>query len=200
MALSLTPLPGLPRRALVLLDGKPVKQVSCSIVSLPDVSSLPDGEALQRLHELEVKGGIRYAVAHLARQSTHSKVLERALRRHYLESEVIAEVVEYCTKQGWLNDKEWVERHVEVWQARGKSPLAIEAFLQSKGISSKLCLDEQAALRSLIKRRFPQLLSPELSYPERARIFRSLQRRGFSLSAVQQFLRESSASLRSSVR
>ena len=193
MVFSATPLPGVPRRALILLNGKPVKQVSCSIVALADISSLPEEGGLNRLHELEVRGGVRYAVARLARQSIHSKALEQALRRHLLEPKTIEEIIEHCTKQGWLNDEEWVEHHVEAWQARGKSPLAIEAFLRSKGIISKPRLNEQAALCSLIKRRFPKLLLPNLPYLERARIFRSRQRRGFSLSAVQEFLQSSTS-------
>jgi SOS response regulatory protein OraA/RecX len=190
MVLSLMPIPGSPKRVQLCVDGEPVKKISCSIVPLTDINSLPEERLLERLHELELRGGIRYALAHLSRQSTHSKALERALRRHCLEPSVIAEIITYCTRQGWLDDAAWLERHVEAWQAKGKSPQAIAAYLRSKGVSSDLRLDEQAALRAIIDRRFPQLLSPDLAYPDRARIFRSLQRRGFSLSAVQRFLRE----------
>ena len=191
MVLSLTVLPGSPKRAQLLVDGEPVKRVSCSIVSLSDLSSLPEEKPLERLRELEVKGGIRYALAFLSRRSAHSKTLEQALRRHFLESGVISEVIAYCKQQGWLDDESWIERHAEVWQAKGKSPLAIQAYLRSKGITADLSLDEQTALAALIKRKFPQLLSSNLSYPERARILRALQRRGFSLSAIQQLLRSS---------
>jgi regulatory protein len=188
MVLSLTLLPGSPKRAQVLADGELVKVVSCSIVSPSDLRSLPEEGFLDRLHELEVRGGIRYAVALLARRSAHSKALEQALRRHYLKPAAIAEVVAYCTQQGWLDDGSWVERHVEAWQARGKSPLAIKAHLRSKGVVADPQLDEQAALQSIVNRKFPQLLRPDLPYPERLRILRSLQRRGFSPSAIQQFL------------
>jgi regulatory protein len=194
MALSLTVLPGSPKRVQLLADGEPVKKVSCSIVSEADLRSLPEEGALERLHALEVKGGIRYAVALLSRRSAHSKALEQALRRHCLELEVIAEIITYCTQQGWLDDGAWIERHAEVWQAKGKSPLAIKAYLRSKGISADLVLDEQSALAALVKRKFPQLLQPNLPYPERARILRTLQRRGFSLSAIQQLLRTSKGS------
>lgn len=188
MALSLKLLPGSPKRAQLFIDDQPVKKVSCSIVSLSDLHSLPEEGTLERLHELEVKGGMRYALALLSRRSAHSKVLEQALRRHYLEPEVIAEVIAYCKRQGWLDDESWIERHVEVWQAKGKSPLAIKAYLRSKGVSADLSLDEQGSLAALIKRKFPQLLQPNLPYPERARILKTLQRRGFSLSAIQHFL------------
>lgn len=193
MVLSLTLLPGSPKRARILIDGESVKVVSCSIVPLCDVRSLPEESLLERLRELEIQGGVRYALAHLSRQASHSKALEQALRRHCLGPDVIAEVITHCKKQGWLDDEGWIERRAEVWQAKGKSPLAIASFLRSKGISANLHLDEQAALRSLIHRRFPQLLSPDLLYPERVRILRSLQRRGFSLSAVQNFLRDCGA-------
>lgn len=188
MVLSVIVLPGSPKRAQLLVDGEPVKKVSCSIVSLSDLRSLPEEKTLERLRELEVKGGIRYALALLSRRSAHSKALEQALRRHFLESEVIAEVIAYCKQQGWIDDESWIERHAEVWQAKGKSPLAIQAYLRSKGITADLSLDEQGALAALVKRKFPQLLSSDLPYLERARILRALQRRGFSLSAIQHFL------------
>jgi regulatory protein len=191
MTLSLTLLPGSPKRAQLLVDGEPMKKVSCSIVSLTDLRSLPEEKALERLHELEVKGGIRYALALLSRRSAHSKALEQVLRRLYLEPEVIAEVVAYCRQQGWLDDESWIERHIEVWQSQGKSPLAIKAYLRSKGVSTDLQLDEQGSLEALVRRKFPQLLSPNLPYTERAKILRTLQRRGFSLSAIQQLLRTS---------
>ena len=188
MVLSLIVLPGSPKRAQLLVDGDPVKKVSCSIVPLSDLRSLPEEGPFERLHELEVKGGIRYAMTLLSRRSAHSKALEQALRRHFLESEVIAEVIAYCKRQGWLDDESWIERHAEVWQAKGKSPLAIKAYLRSRGITADLSLDEQSALSALVERKFPQLLSADLPYLERARILRTLQRRGFSLSAIQHFL------------
>ena len=193
MVLSLKALSGPPKRVRIFVDGELVKEVSCSIVSPSDLHSLSEDGVFERLHELEVKGGIRYALSHLSRQATHSKALEQALSRHCLGADTIAEVIAYCNERGWLDDTGWVERRSEIWQAQGKSPLAVKAFLRSKGVSADLHLDEQASLRALIQRRFPQLLLPDLSYSERIRILRSLQRRGFSFSAVQQFLRDPGA-------
>jgi regulatory protein len=188
MAIFVKPLPGFPKRAELFIDDELIKVVSCSVVSMSDLRALPDEHIRRRLRELEVKGGIRYALSHLSRQSVHSKALEQALCRHCLEPDVIGEIIAYCEQHGWLNDAEWVEYHVEAWQAKGKSPLAIKAFLRSKGVSAHVRLDEHAALQALIERRFPQLLSPNLPYQERAGILRSIQRRGFSLSEVQRFL------------
>ena len=188
MAVFVKLLPGSPKRAELLVNDEPVKLVSCSIVSLPDLRSLPEEHLQERLQELEVKGGIRYALSHLSRQSVHSKALQKALRRHCLEPVVVAKIIAYCVRQGLLDDEDWIARHVEQWQTKGKSPRAIAAFLRSKGIAADVQPDEQVALRAVIERHFPQLLASDLPYPERARILRSLQRRGFSLSSVQRFL------------
>lgn len=181
---------GSPRRVQLSADGEPIRRLSCSIVPLRVLSSIAQTDGFfVSLQEHERKGVLRYALYQLSRRSMHSSALEKALQRHCVGPELIEVAVEYCRSHGFLNDESWIERRVETWQARGKSPAAIKAQLRVVGVRLDQTLDERQPLRVLIQRKYPKLLESDLSYEEKAKIFQALQRRGFSFSAIQEVLR-----------
>lgn len=184
--------PGLPRHVRINVDGELKKKVSLSIVSLRELKALPrDENFFHTLHDLEERGGIRYSLYSLSRQSLHSKKLEKALSRHFLEKDIIAYVIDHCHKLSLFDDSGWIERRVHRWQAQGKSSADIKARLMKEGVSSRdIVFDDSGSLEGLVTRKYPQLLNPRTSFKERMRALQSIRRRGFSFHIVQEFLQK----------
>ena len=192
MDISLVEELGRPKRIRLLVDGELRKKISCYLVPLSEVRSIIGKEDFfERLLDLEVKGGIRYTLSLLARQSLHSKKLERSLRRHFLESDVIERVVSHCQTRGWLNDDEWVQNKIIRMQSQGKSVAQVKASFRKDGIEkTAVSFDENASLEKVVLRKYPQLLEETTPYAQRVRALQALLRRGFSYSSVQEFLQK----------
>ncbi len=174
-----------PKTYAIMEDGEAVKKVSLSIVPLGKLSS---ASSLEEVGQLEYIGSIKYAVRLLARQGLHTAQLKTKLSTHYVGADVQRKVCDYCVDQGWIKDCEWVESRVRSWQRQGKGSRDIRFRLQKLGIEADIELDDRETLCSLIQRKYPQLLDDQCLKKERDRIIRSLLRRGFSFSLVNELL------------
>ncbi len=186
---------GIAKKTKIYIDGECVKIVSHRIVSPKDLARSEVGEQyLERVREMERQGAIRYALRCLSRQSLHSKKLERKLRDHFLDDEVIASVVQYCRNAALLNDDEWISHRTHNWQSQGKSMAEIHARLRKDRVDSREVRgDDMAALERLIPKKYPQLLEANTPSQEQWKALQALQRRGFSLDTVQDFLQKKQA-------
>ena len=185
---------GFPKRTAIFVDGEQKRKVGACIIPLRELESIQhEDRFFEQLHDLEVKGAMRYALFCLARQALHSQKLEKSLQRHSVSAEVIATVVESCRKKGFLNDEEWVAQKVKKWQSQGKSVADIQARLRREGIGrGALLIDDKASLERIIARRYPKLLDENTPFKDRIRAFQALQRRGFSPQIVKEFLQNKS--------
>jgi SOS response regulatory protein OraA/RecX len=179
---------GVPRRVKLFWNGELIKRVSRTIVGEAELRSL-ETNSLQKIFELEVKGGIRYALLLLGKRAMHSAQLAASLKRHYLSKEAIDDVIAYCVQRGYITDEEWVERRVSSWVSSGRSRQEIASRLRKVGVSGSLPhVDEQQALSMVILRKYPDLLDPLCSYEKKGKAMRALLRRGFSFESIQNFL------------
>jgi len=174
-----------PKTYVVFEDGEPVKKVSCSIVPLATLST---ASSVAQIEGLERIGGIKYAVRLLARQGLHSVQLKAKLGVHHVGERVQQEVCDYCIQQGWIDDQEWVESRIRQWQRQGKSSREIRFRLQRLGIEGEVETDDRETLFTFVERKYPQLLQADCVKKERDKIIRSLLRRGFSFSLINDLL------------
>ena len=183
---------GVPKRIAIFVDEEEKRKVGLAIVSVRDLESIGrDEKFFEKLREMEIKGATRYALWSLSRQALHSKKLEKALRRHFVEPIVIVTVMNYCREKGLLDDEEWTRNTVRKWHAQGKSKADVRARLRKEGVESgDVIYDDISSLDRLVTRKYPQLLEVKTPYKERMRALQALQRRGFSYTIVQEFLQK----------
>jgi SOS response regulatory protein OraA/RecX len=183
---------GIPRKTKILVDGEQKRKISNTIVQVRDLEAIRKEERFfESLLGLEMKGAIRYALFCLAHQALHSKKLEKALQRHFVDPDVIEMVIEYCRKNGFLNDEEWTSNKIRTWQSQGKSTADMKARLRKDGVGiEEVVGDDVASLERLVARKYPQLLETKTPYKERMRALQALQRRGFSFGIVKEFLQK----------
>ena len=183
---------GIPRRVSIHVDGECQKLVSCRIVSEKELAAIRIDEGFfEALKREERRGAFRYALTCLARQSLHSKQLEKKLRAHFLTEETIEAVIRSCEEKGLLDDAEWVEQKVKQWNCQGKSTTDIRLRLARCGVGREQTAgNDMAALDHLVPRKYPQLLNTHSSRNDRMKALRALYRRGFSTASVQEFLQK----------
>lgn len=181
---------GMPKRVKICIDGNTWKSVSLTIVRVNDIKAIVNDESFfNKLHELERQGAIRYALFCLSSQALHSKKLEKMLRRHFLESDVIDEVIDYCCTHNLLDDEEWMKTAVMKWQRLGKSAIDVRTRLKRMGIeTSHIACDDTVALDQIVTRKYPQLLDGGTSFKERTKAISALQRRGYSYTIIAEYL------------
>lgn len=174
--------PGPPRHWIVTDEEGNTRKVSQTIVK--DCSAVCSWNDLQ---EQERQGGLRYAIASLARQALHSQGLREKLRRHYVPDETIEAIVASCIEHGWINDSAWTASQIAKWERQGKSKAEIRARLYARGVKAPKMQDDQAALEKIIPKKYPALLSSVRE--EQNKAIRALLRRGFSFESIQEYIR-----------
>jgi len=176
----------------IIIDGERIRSVNLSIVpreTIDEIQGTTDWKS--RLKEAERKGGIRYAVRALSKQSLHSQQLKKRLLERDVDPDVVEEIVEYCRDQGWIDDDAWVEGRIRHWQQQVKSSIDIKQRFRALGIAPP-SLDDRAALEKLIQKKYSGLLGGSIPYLSKHKMIQALIRRGFSYSLIQEVLSKNS--------
>ncbi len=192
--ISIIPEPGLIRKSGVYVDGKLVRYVSHSVISVKICMSVPkDSHFFENLKAHEYQGAYQVAIKALSRQMLHSNQLAQKLKKHFVEEDLIQGVIDSCRQKGYLCDEEVISSLAKKWEHQGKSRLETRDCCRRLGLpASNTLVDEEKALAHVITKKYPQLLSQDLGYLDRCKIMRSLTRRGFSYDLVCKVLREKS--------
>lgn len=151
-------------------------------------------ESLQREDDYEAAKD--RAVRQLARRPYSSAEIERLLRRHKHDDEVIARVLGYLGEMSYVDDTAFAEYWVEQRETfRPRSRIALRQELAQKGLPSDLItqtvesVDETEAARRLAMkqaRRWQHLGETEFT----GKIAGYLQRQGFPYSIVEPVVAE----------
>ncbi|WP_236685608.1 regulatory protein RecX [Geobacter pickeringii] len=142
-----------------------------------------------------------HAVDLLSRRDHAEAELARKLRRTVDDEEEIARIVARLRELGYLDDRRLAVRIVEAALAGGRMAGArLRLELQRRGIPRAIAdevlhaaagdYDERGAVTALLSRKFPRFAAEGGDPREKRRIVGWLQRRGFSLSAILEALRE----------
>ena len=135
-----------------------------------------------------------YAMSLLARREHSKKELQEKVRRKFsaaCESELVSVVVEELAEEGLQSDERFVEMFINARINRGYGPRRIIRELQQKGINDALLLDRvedgSAKWLELVRQvRVKKFGGSDCREPdERARLYRFLQYRGFSMEQIQ---------------
>jgi SOS response regulatory protein OraA/RecX len=139
----------------------------------------------ENIEALEYRGAFMIAIKALSKQMLHSKQLVRKLKKHFVEDAVIRNVIETCRQRGYLCDEDVTAFWLRKWERQGKSRLEIYEHGRRLGVPvPNAQIDEEKSLEQLIVKKYPKLLSKDLSYGDRCKIMRALSRRGFSYDLV----------------
>lgn len=147
------------------------------------------------------RSGLSYAVDLLSRRDHAEAELVRKLRRTVDDEEEIARIVARLRELGYLDDRRLAARIVEAALSGGRMAGArLRLELQRRGIPRAIAdealqaaagdYDERDAVTALLSRKFPRFATDGGDPREKRRIVGWLQRRGFSLSAILEALRE----------
>lgn len=186
---------GSPPRLLLIIDGECVRKIGERILSERDALSLPDSEREvleQALSSCEEKGGMRLALSLLSKQAYHSSKLREHLKKHFVSSRIIEKIITDLTSKGFLNDEEWTQRRIDTLRSRGKSNREISCTLRVVGETFLEGISDAEALEKIIRKKYSKILHTEVTPEERAKVYRALLRRGFSLQDIHNFLYKNS--------
>jgi SOS response regulatory protein OraA/RecX len=179
------------RVSLIYQDGTLVRTISHQIVSRMKLQSIAhDEQFFTQLHELEAKCAFLYATKSIAKQTLHSKQLVKRLKMRFVPEDEIEHVIVRCKELGFLQDEEVVLAYKRKWTGQGRSRLdqAYRARHLNIPLGENLGDDREALLR-LMAKKFPDIHSQLLTFEQKAKIIRFLQRRGFPYSLILEELR-----------
>ena len=155
-----------------------------------------------RSSEMEgTEKAIAFAVRALARRDHSVAELSAKLRDKGLSADVTAEVIARLAQSGYLDDRRFAERWAEsaVRNGRGYGP-RLRLELSRRGVSREIVAEvlagiteshrEADTLAALAARRFAGFDPRSATDRDRRRIVAYLQRRGFSMAAIFDFLRQ----------
>jgi regulatory protein len=140
------------------------------------------------------------AINLLTRRDHSAIELKRKLAARGYSPHSISELLEQLAREGYLDDRRFAERWTEsvIRSGRGYG-LRILQELQRKGISREIASEtvagataeypEQDSLSAIVSRRFSAFDPATASLKEKQRVYSYLQRRGFSLEAINGFFK-----------
>jgi regulatory protein len=192
------------RFVLTLADGR---AFTVPIAALSDTGATRAGVALDAA-----------AVAHLARESAVTDVVDRAvnalargrktrrelelrLRRHQPDRALVADALDRLAASGVLSDEEVALAEAAARLRRGEAPSHVRQVLRRKGVEGRMAqdavsiaishdgFDEAQACRELAEKRGRALANQPPAIARR-RLVGFLQRRGFSGHVISQVLRD----------
>lgn len=149
-------------------------------------------------YKLEKQLAKNYILRRLSAKSYLSAQLKKNLQQKLVSPKIIDDIIQECTRLGFLDDNEEMKRIVLSQIARGKGPQAINMKLRMKGIPSVLCDDlmtkmdvkgsQKEQISKLIKTKYK---SRDLSnFREKQKVVGSLMRKGFEYSEIVSVLKE----------
>ncbi|MCM8823788.1 MAG: regulatory protein RecX [Candidatus Omnitrophica bacterium] len=142
----------------------------------------------------EFNSALSYAYLLLKYRIRTSKELSLRLKRRNFSSETIDKVVEFLNKQGYINDNEFIEIFVKDKLSRGWGKKKIFFSLKRLGIEESIINEElekislgeySAKIREVIKRKLGGKKTSEIDKETKAKLFRYLIQRGFSLEEIE---------------
>lgn len=106
-------------------------------------------------------------------------------------TELLQAVTDYCLENGWLNEQRFIELFIKGRSRKGYGPQRIKQELMLKGISRQLAdeamaesdIDWQQEACQIAERKFGLPLPTR--WPEKAKVMRYLQSRGFYSEDIQ---------------
>lgn len=142
----------------------------------------------------------RKALDLLARRDHSRGELRRKLALRGFDEKALEDALEQLSAQGFINDAkyaaDWVESALRSGRGFGTKLLA---GLQQKGVARETALQAVAAaaaenpaeqvLAAVVKKRFAAFDNETATQKERQRVYGYLQRRGFSLSTINNYFR-----------
>lgn len=152
-----------------------------------DREELAEGESAEK--ELSEGEARNYALRSLARQGTTTARLSQRLKRRGASPEVIGRLIAEFTAAGYLSDDAYAAAIIARGIARGYGPYGIVGQLTTRGIAAAVAQQlvaaaypddkEQEVLQQL-------LIQPRYRVLPRQKLQATLQRRGFSFSAIRE--------------
>lgn len=143
----------------------------------------------ESLHEIFFFLAKRYAFRLLSKKSYHSQELLSKLTGVGFPTEAGERVILSLQESGYVDDEAYCQRKMDSMARKGKSPKEIAFRLKQKGVKNlPIQGDEEASFRLCLSKKYPtwqDMLSQPLL---RAKLYRALLRRGFSLECVQKNL------------
>jgi len=190
MIIESVPYPDLPNLLQILVNGEEWRKVHTFVfgkkLSLPNVENLMVFE--EEFNRIELNKAKQYAVKCLARKPYLSEELKKKLSEMLVSEGTISKVIADFTRQGYLNDRDWIQHFISRQSARGYGPKAIVQKLRQRGVSPSQIssLQEESSqteqilqiLRARFKARDLSILK------ERQRVINFFIRRGFSFSLI----------------
>lgn len=132
----------------------------------------------------------RYAFRLLSKKSYHSNELLSKLLRVGFPEATGEQVIPSLRASGYIDDSAYCQRKVDSMTRSGKSPKEIAFRLKQKGVKTLSCQgDEDEAFRLCLNKKYPAWKTMITQPLLRAKLYRALLRRGFSLECVQKNLR-----------
>ncbi len=134
---------------------------------------------------------IKTQVLRFLTRREHSRLeLRRKLLLKHFSPELIDEVLDEVAKDNWQNDERYTQSYIRMRRQQGYGPVRIAQELQERGISAEVfsaLLEENAAiwqesLWQLCRKKWQGKLAND--FVERAKQFRFLQYRGFSIEQI----------------
>lgn len=183
-----------PKRLLIYLEGELWKEVSKFafrryLQPLARLSSRD--EVIEKFKEVQKKVATNSAINALAKRARFTKSLRSEIAKKGIDLPIIDEVLEACTKKGYLNDAALACSHVRVRLRKGYGMTRILMELKEKtGLSLEKVKEmvefdtetEEDTLLQLLEKKYK---NRDLSdYKERQKVFAALVRRGYKSDQV----------------
>lgn len=154
------------------------KHIQARLDKLPSLDGVKE-EILRFEEEL----GWREVLNMLARRACFSLEIRKKLESAGCSTPAIDSVIAKCIRLGYVDDQERAQRMVELWAKKGWGPLRIRLELKKQGVPLPRSLDHPSHEQFLV-RFISKHLPKKATQKEKAKVIRSLLRRGFSLDAI----------------
>lgn len=112
-----------------------------------------------------------------------------------ITAEDVENVIRWCHEHHWLDDANFADRYIASRARKGYGPQRIRQELQQKGLTRENCdaafqaceINWEDITRDVALRKFGEPLPS--TYPEKAKVQRFLQYRGFLMEDIQEIYR-----------
>lgn len=199
MKISCLPKEGSRLLMTVFIEEEPWRDIHTKIFGRQPL--LPESDSLaafqEKFKKLEYVKAKKYALDCLALRSYLSIQMKKLLKRNLVSEETIEEILQECTRLGYLNDNEWLEGFVKRQLARHTGPQRIICQLMNKGISRVeahkyvgmyvQANTSQHSIQHLINTKYKTRNLAD--YREKQKVFAALIRKGFDIQAVKDTLK-----------
>lgn len=124
-----------------------------------------------------------YALRLLAKKSYHSHILKEKLLSVGFSSQIVKQTLSFIQEKGYLNDEAYCQRQIEKMKQSGRSPKEI-GFRMKKISPQGVFCNEDELFQMCLRKKYPRWASMVKDPRLKAKLIRSLLRRGFSLDCV----------------